>query len=276
MEDTKEKPIKCFYKYRPLADETGEKINEHTRALLEKGELLFSKPGDFNDPFDCNFDFQQITPSDVESLCKNYIGLPQDQKIVDDVIENCNERTSIGKNIHADLNDGNYFRVCAFSSDEKNILMWSHYAKDHKGICVGFINTSEGIKISDDCLSALHTIRFINPKIVMYTDIIHGKSTINSITNEEIEKRVFSKATDWSYEKEYRVALLDVFILKNPIRICTSEISEIIFGLNASEKLINKVREIVKTYPDNGRSTTLYKCVKVDGKYAIDKVEIPK
>jgi hypothetical protein len=62
-----------FYKYRPLIDDTKSSgINENTLRLLEHGELYFSKPKDFNDPFDCKIEYDtDISIKDIEKICSS-------------------------------------------------------------------------------------------------------------------------------------------------------------------------------------------------------------
>lgn len=71
-----------------------------------------------------------------------------------------------------------------------NMLMWSHYAKHHTGICIGF---HTDLDIFRTALSVLYTTSF--PIIVRPQD-----------ENETIlEKSFLMKAKCWEYEKEWRI-----------------------------------------------------------------------
>lgn len=283
MEELNEQPIKCFYKYRPLSDKKNkDEINEHTLALLTKGELYFSRPSEFNDPFDSEIRFNmEINEGDISAICKRKgLSLTESNKIIEKYRMSPNSLDKVlesNKQMKA-------LKLFCVSKEEKNILMWSHYGAKHTGICVG-IKTYFWGKVNNIIIRngfvypnffTKRPQNLLTPLPVKYTNDVPEKYNIGECNQRALLQSVLYKATDWHYEKEYRIVLWDDVIINNPICISTSEISEIIFGLNASDKLINKVRGIVKTYPDNGSGTTLYKCVKVEGKYAIDKVEIPK
>jgi len=81
-------------------------VNRYLFDLLVNQEFWFSKPKDFNDPFDTSqSNFQEYKEWLVKSMKEDY-----EEKI----------------------------GVCCFSLDPKSILMWSHYSDNHKGVCLKF------------------------------------------------------------------------------------------------------------------------------------------
>ena len=54
-----------FYKYRALGD-----AKERTRRIVTDAEIWFSKPADFNDPFDCAPGFSMAAPPET---CRQYM-----------------------------------------------------------------------------------------------------------------------------------------------------------------------------------------------------------
>lgn len=84
--------------------------------------------------------------------------------------------------------------VVCFSEDNSNILMWSHYAESHKGICLEYDSEERPIK---------------HWKNYKYHKIKYSKSRYIDLLESGYEKAFFklvtTKSTDWEYEKEYRL-----------------------------------------------------------------------
>jgi len=274
-----------LYKYRPLIGIDKSHINENTLKILRDGELYFSKPSQFNDPFDSKIDYNTNTTKTelrayITKLLKKY-GKPLSD------IDNITEKINTGKIKSTDLVPKHpypdSFKIFCLSKDEKNILMWSHYAKDHTGVCIGFKvhegSNSMNIRVKpgyfipiagfDNNLLPVTYINYSKKKPKPYNHFIQNKHKL-----DELLTHFKTKSKLWEYEKEVRIILYDKTILKNPICLETCEIGEIIFGLRTPPELIDKVIQIVKNYPDNGSHVKLYKCVEVKGQYAIEKKEI--
>lgn len=119
-----------IFKY--FSSNTAEKC-EFARNLFSKGELYFSSINKFNDPFEFSFqlyDQTKIKRWGSKELAVLSILLP---------------------NIY------NYGVAC-FSRSHDNILMWSHYADGHSGICVEFesdecpiLNCVRKVDYSENC-----------------------------------------------------------------------------------------------------------------------------
>lgn len=136
--------------------------NYHLSSLRE-GYLFHSNFNNFNDPFDCN-----IKLIDFEKLGKS----KKDKSLEKTIRERF---PTIG--------------ICCFGRIHNSILMWSHYANNHKDFCIEYyINKSP---------------RGINPLDVNYT-----KSFVKASFYKEQQKAifhmVFTKAKQWEYEQELR------------------------------------------------------------------------
>ncbi|MEI6866652.1 DUF2971 domain-containing protein [Flavicella sp.] len=93
--------------------------------VLKDKTIRFSNPKDFNDPFDIKSD------SSKEEVLIHYPNL-SDLEI--------NNILRVIKDSEYKVLEGNSsrHRISCFSENYKEILMWSHYADKHKGICVGY------------------------------------------------------------------------------------------------------------------------------------------
>ncbi|WP_192939395.1 DUF2971 domain-containing protein [Stutzerimonas stutzeri] len=140
----------------------------------------------------------------------------------------------------------NATRFVSLSRNNKNLLMWSHYADSHKGFCIGFSRQHNYFK-------AAESVRYRR-----YRSNLNGAS-IDSTTPDSIAKMVaLEKAIDWAYEEEERLFLDDVKINSQTVGIDLwgqeillnkfpqSAIASIYFGLRADESLKNEALSIAK------------------------------
>lgn len=94
--------------------------------------------------------------------------------------------------------------VCSFSEINDSILMWGHYANNHKGFCIEYDFESE-ILYGD--------VRGRSLFPVIYSEDIFdaSKYLCEAITNKQGFSNLFGilaaihKAPEWSYEKEWRL-----------------------------------------------------------------------
>lgn len=199
--------------------------NENSLSVLINKKIWFAKPGSLNDPFDCKIPFDyHINQNDLKDFLpryQNFKGITDEQvleemkmiqdstgqfdkefvKIWDAVIKKADEQLS---------NSG----VFCLSQCCTNILMWSHYANSHKGFCVEFIRNS------DNCLGDYEKTRRVNYR----TDF----PAVSPLSSEAFDLKFFSKATNWKYEKEWRLINEEGNIEES----LPGNISAIIFGLN--------------------------------------------
>lgn len=194
-----------FYKFRNYTDSS----KKRTLEIINKQELFFAGIESFNDPFDgkvyLRFDGKineikaaQIRTQYTMKLKKEekFEGITIDaaqklinQRITEAYIEDKKireERLDRIQKLH------NKKGVLSLSSKNDNILMWSHYTYNHKGVCFGFEFTED---------------QFMHPKKVKYQthyDDIWGWLH----TDDEIVDRIlYSKSVDWEYEDEYRIVI---------------------------------------------------------------------
>jgi hypothetical protein len=88
--------------------------------------------------------------------------------------------------------------VFSLSKTWKSPLMWSHYADEHRGICLEYDTTQ--IPHPD-----IAPVDYRSPRSVKVSDLIEWKINASS----EAERRVhntyfFAKSPQWRYEKEWR------------------------------------------------------------------------
>lgn len=221
--------------------------------ILSSSSLIFNNAKSFNDPFDCDidllkFDFNDIGDEvktdiiNVKSIIKNEEQFPNSfiEKQMDIYASN-GELEKVYKNGQIEKVKQN--AVCCFSFTFENTCMWSHYANNHKGICLVFNVKEESpfIDISNDDISS-------GP--VRYRDL-KKDTPVNYLKNklEGIETLLLTKSLDWKYEEEFR------YISMNGPRIekfQKSFLKGIIFGQRATDEQIEEIKKLcVNNFDDN-------------------------
>jgi len=212
------------------------RLDEYFFQHLIKNELWFSKPPEFNDPYDCNicfalkplenqrqfkqkyYDYRSLRNKNIEGLSEKEI-----LKLMKPEIELINEN----KLIKDAKNQVNETGICCFSATNNNLLMWSHYSDAHKGVCVGY-----SVDRLKEVFSNIYRVKY-GKKFPLV------KFKVNSFA--EVPKKIMThKSIDWKYEKEIRIihqSGLHSFKRK--------AIKEIIFGLNTPISQIKSIMALL-------------------------------
>ncbi len=193
-----------LYKYRG--------VNDYTQAIFKRNELYFAAPSQFNDPFDSAFQVivegpanQKVFEALAFELVKKKLPefsmkekLDAAQQIGAALIQTKAEEArliSIEK-LAKDTNDK--VRILSLSEKNDDILMWSHYADSHKGICLEF-DTSPASFLND-------------AQPVTYDDTFPALNLLDIVVDEDLRKTapwLLTKARQWEYEREWRVLDFD-------------------------------------------------------------------
>ncbi|NAS12247.1 DUF2971 domain-containing protein [Poritiphilus flavus] len=220
---------KTLYKYTSL--EVG------IENILLNGTLKFSHPSIFNDPFDCNEKLLKIrlTKEEKRELFNSIKPkIPSDfRRTVWDQINDQNKYEEYNK-INRDR-----FKISCFSEVSDEILMWSHYAEKHSGICIGF-------KFNANILN-----QFVLAPVKYISELkpLDGNAPLNRV----IYYWLTTKSERWEYEKEVR-AIAKTKNNENAelIKFDLAYVSEIIFGCNISqsslELAINRLEKSMMNY----------------------------
>jgi len=195
------KPMK-LYKY--------ESVNTHSLSNLKKQQIYFSKPKNFNDPFDCSItcSCNEMTKKDLHKLHKHLMNLDdirndsmnknefkkrfgsdEPNLLFNDHITSLTE-TTVNNALSSIMNNNG---ISCFSEINNEILMWSHYADSHKGFCLEFDTSHDP---------------FENSLKVTYNKKIPRIDTVDFFMkdgDDQVTKACCTKHKSWKYEKEWRV-----------------------------------------------------------------------
>jgi hypothetical protein len=218
-----------FYKFMTI---------DTAKVVLETSSLRWSKPSLFNDPFDhqVSFEFPYSEKEFSNALAKKMedviygpetffhhptlfskamLGLREKrnafskEEILEIIKRGCDGSAELSQEFQANINslitNGlNQSRLLCVSENKENVVMWSHYADSHKGVCIK-LNCIEEV---DNTLLAARPVEY-SENFPVYLDI---NDQIDHITGERdvkvaqlIKDVAYIKHADWAYEKEWRV-----------------------------------------------------------------------
>jgi len=183
-----------IYRYQPDRDDR--------RNSLGNDKIWLSSPDKYNDPYDCEF---MLSDANVEAeahkrLEKNFtganpallaIGKSKASQVVTEKLSEVKKWKQLCK-------------VCCFNEDPSSMLMWGHYADNHRGFCIEY---------DLECPKAAQFRHKLYP--VVYSDKPYdltpwAKSLVNGSSSGVFNPHgpilaLVHKFSGWEYEREWRV-----------------------------------------------------------------------
>lgn len=170
----------------------GEKIiKNYSLESLKNDELWMNLVLNFNDPFE--FYARKIS---LENLEKMYTEKSEDL----DYIANSSgfqSKKEYLDNVYDEIKCdylGDSTVVSCLSEENKSILMWSHYANNHKGFCIEY-----SLK---DFLDANLIVKPVLYQRELVDILKYESGTLSQNVGLE---QFYTKSIDWEYEKEWRI-----------------------------------------------------------------------
>lgn len=260
----------AFYKYLS---------SESLKITLSSTSRKWSSPFEFNDPFDNYIDIQwmeslrdfeskirnkiydltedenfdlstlspklhcivhilrQLKPKDRDGILEKITAEAYSQQQLDNTFAMWNEK------LRRVLSDCSIFCV---TEEYDNLLMWAHYAENHKGGVIKFLPIKE---VDSPLLVAKKVGYCLAVPSLEITDIIENKME-NRL--KIIDVITLTKGRDWAYEKEWRV----VSGLRNPskkfeiIPFAEEEVGALYLGCRITEADKAEIMDIMnQKYP---------------------------
>ena len=195
LETAAERRIDHLFHYQPF---DLDRLNN----LLETRTVFLSNASCFNDPWDCKpyFDFTNLDdPVVYERQVEWFVRVARRQTPnisearIHVLTEQLRDRVFLEGKIHemATISGSiaQRYRIYCLTTNPTSTLMWSHYAKNHTGICLGFC-----------CQNRV----FCGALRVEYLDTF----PMIDVTDDSIETSLLpllAKSSEWHYEEEYRL-----------------------------------------------------------------------
>ena len=228
-----------FYKYRSSEGDSALFL----RNQIERDELYFAAPYTFNDPFDCkpHFSFKgsedSIKKFYYQALKKHDPSLNRADRRREAKVSTKSIRRTNGAGEAEARTKSYYFNkiqreigAYCLTTVPDSILMWSHYANNHKGVCLEYCGLNEF---------------FAEAQKVIYSE---ERPIINAFSNEDsllmADRALLTKSDIWKYEDEWRIIAYTngpgLYSAPNNV------LKRIIIGANATQETIDLVKESVE------------------------------
>jgi hypothetical protein len=191
--------IEYLYKYGQI----NKLCEERTEKLFTTPTLWFPSPAALNDPFECrpwvtgDGTREQVMESFSRMLRKKFPDWTEDTVSANAAswyLERRHRHPEIWKGMRKDLISVVEQSVGLYCLSEVNdeILMWSHYADEHRGFCLIFEATD-----STPVFGAAQRVSYSKelPDVDVFCDSPHDAAS----------KALLTKYCGWSYEKEWRI-----------------------------------------------------------------------
>ncbi len=167
----------------------------HLRNLIVDSCFYMSSRHQLNDPFDVRSDLEFVDGgidrmAYLDRLFKEH-KVRYKQRL--EISKRLNSPIAIELEIRRLLNisiDSSGFH--SFATSPRNLLMWSHYAQSHSGVCLMY----ETAKDLDTFVKALPVEYSRSYPVVQYSD---------RMGRDLITKAFLTKAKEWEYENERRI-----------------------------------------------------------------------
>lgn len=254
---------RAVYKYRSWND-------DNHRRMLGNNEIYLASPSEFNDPFDCAIipDYDLLdTVEKQETFSTKFIAAIK--------LTNPNaDEVALGKMLTAKFKDpptaicelkslwqifqNHAYGIFSLSRNWDSILMWSHYSDHHRGFCVGF--DMEKLKQ----LNAFGAGSFIS-----YSDEFPQIDPLDYNDNAMF-KEIATKASNWSYEDEYRLlSLIRPGANNRVIRVPDYCLKEVIIGTKFPRDQVEKIKDLI-----GRRDIGLFQAVAIDKQFKLTRNRI--
>lgn len=174
------------------------------KTLLIERKLYFSRPCEFNDPYDCVPSFQkfydEVDPVALESesafrdaQLKRPLGRPVSARMRS-VLAKLKRDPGMNAEWIADFKRdlSERVRILCLCTNITSNVMWSHYADSHKGFA---IMLDFGAEPLSKCRDFLHEVSYHLPRPIAQKD---GITDFAHLTR---------KSKEWAYESEWRVVV---------------------------------------------------------------------
>ena len=278
---------------------------ESSILTLENNTRKWSTPLLFNDPFDNHFDlyFEDLSEELAYELAIRYIKIVTSSELLDEdqlnalapdvsqmrsmcmnnpALININELKSclpnnmlrkmrnavdkiprVNTDVRKQMADTLIFCV---SESCDNILMWSHYAKNHTGAVIEFLSLHE----EDSPLRAAQPVHYskILPR-VKFADIF----IFDTIHTEAHKIITLTKSEAWEYEKEWRVisTLRDKMQSYQLLPFAPEEVGAVYLGCRICKTHKEKIIQITREkYP----SAKIFQAEKHQTEFALNFCEV--
>lgn len=223
-----------LYRYRALRDSATD--DKYIRPIFVSHQLYFPSRLELNDPYECIVpDFATVPKRILEPFIRKRLmrlmeplRLDWNQRRVR--IRHMLKKETLGL-VRADIQKQvDAIGILSLSERCEDLLMWSHYANGHRGLCLGFA-ASDNDPFFGYALPVVYSAArpMFNPRDDDFT---------------ASQKVILTKSEHWSYEREWRITETEG---KGRYRFPVKALRSVIFGSRITEPDKEKVSKWIAT-----------------------------
>jgi Protein of unknown function (DUF2971) len=262
-----------LYKYRAF--------NANTLRLLNQAEMYHANPAYFNDPLDCRPIITVDTDLKIlERLCYRMLVLDRGK----DAALACMQNHRYMSTQHGDYKRDPDATLCYTGDLKREVrdlvysemrergvlslamrwncpLMWSHYADEHRGLCIEYHTKNHHCE-------ALLPVNYNTPGAITVSDLYRWKVEKSADAGRAIREAFFyAKAREWRYEREWR----DVGAKVGARESTFKSISAVYFGMKCDPAVSTAV---VMLFSSAKTPIKFFKLYREDSSFKLKRSEI--
>lgn len=175
--------------------------------IITDGTVKFTKPSEFNDPFDCfphhetegTEEYVDSRPDLIEKAAK-IRGITTKQ-LIDEKhemisrLKNAKDNGAFGQQLSDNAG------IFSMTRDPLNLLMWAHYSSDHTGFVVELKIELESYDLHKNDIELFEQLVPYEVKYQQHRPVIKYSDT----PDIKLDKQFLTKGIEWKYEQEERV-----------------------------------------------------------------------
>lgn len=243
-----------LYKFRRL--QTPEDVNR-LREIVVRSELWLSSPKEFNDPFDMSVRF--VFDATIEEKRTRFRKVLKDEgkqfheieRLLPELMRKAADTNLVGR-LRKTVDETG---VCSFAGDPRNILMWSHYASNHEGVCLLF-EIARDPKTFLDALPVEYSVEY--PIVNWIKDFDQGGPL----------RIVLRKHKGWEYEKERRIIKFKQ--ANTHLNFLPAALRAVIAGCRVKEDTFEKLKTLsAERSAARMPPIAIYKCCRHENRYEL-------
>ncbi len=220
-------PYPAFlYKYRSGQEKFLDRLIVHN-------ELYFAHREDFNDPFDaqCHVVYggsgSQKRARFQKLMRDNRVPFKQRDLLWRQFLDPAGSTALVQSSFDA---AADMFGIHSLTENPKSLLMWGHYAAEHRGICLQFYVPSDPA--------------FLKTFPVRYSDSL---TTADWVTDSDAERwalnALLTKSTEWKYEEEWR--MFERGRARVAVPVSPKALVGVIYGARCPSATMDRVRLLI-------------------------------
>ncbi len=254
-------------------------------SLLTEG-VWIPKPAQLNDPFDAQLKMSNsdVSLDEFKSACSPIQNWCEDEGvdvISNEVLESLFENNKPNEELRKEIKlfrqfwniESEKIGILSLSEDPESTTMWSHYAENHTGICIGYDPIKLAPKSPNGVKDWLRKVEYLEEhEIIRNAYLLFAKAGMGEqpkLVTDQLFKMFSTKSVDWSYEKEWRFICPDLG--GDVYHLEIDAITSITFGLRTSVETKTAVSHLLKYHQ---MKVKIFQAIRCEHTIGLDRISM--